>query len=308
MRAFLFSRQALGACAVAALLAGCNAHGTSASIPLGFEASRPPAGRPSANCPSKPKGSGILTDGDFSQAPDPGSWQEIPVGTKFAPDWVVSERTIDFYGSDVSWHEPHGLCSVDLDGSGRSGVGAITHAPVKTMVDATYTIDFIMSGNANCARGQGNPRVKRLLVEAVSRNGNVGKVFSWNTAQDHDAQHGDFARVRWHFTALGDKTSFVFQSLDRPDYSNCGPVVAGMSVNVFLRRLRGADLRRPNRFGHTVENHNPLPATSSRERFRGRADTAVDVLPVVHRPDVAGWIDVDVRLHLQTSADVAAGG
>jgi hypothetical protein len=167
---------------------------------------------------------------DLSQAPDPGSWQGIPVGTKFAPDWVVSERTIDFYGSGVSWNEPHGLCSVDLDGSGRSGVGAIAHAPVRTIADATYTIDFIMSGNANCGRGQGNPDVKRLLVEAVSKSGIVGKVFSWNTAHSHDAQHADFSRVRWHFTALSNKTSFVFQSLDRPDYSNCGPVVAGMSV------------------------------------------------------------------------------
>jgi hypothetical protein len=181
-------------------------------------------------CPALPEGTGILTDGDFSQASDPGSRQGIPLGTKFAPDWVVSERTIDFYGSDVSWDEPYGLCSVDLDGSGRAGVGAIRHGSVKTTVNATYTISFIMSGNANCARGQGNPRVKRLLVEAVSRSRTIGQVFSWNSAHNHDAQHGDFAMVRWHFTALSDKTSFVFQSLDRPDHSNCGAVVAGMAV------------------------------------------------------------------------------
>jgi hypothetical protein len=221
----------------AALFAGCGGsqlpntlRQPSAGIPSSFEARRFSATQASTNCPSKPNGNGILTDGDFSQAPDPGSWQGIPVGTKFAPDCVVSERTIDFYGSGVSWEEPYGLCSVDLDGSGRAGVGAITHASVKTTVNATYTIGFIMSGNANCKRRQGNPRVKRLLVEALSRNGTIGKVFSWNTAHQHDAQHGDFAKVLWHFTALSDKTSFVFQSLDRPDYSNCGPIVAGMAV------------------------------------------------------------------------------
>jgi hypothetical protein len=142
----------------------------------------------------------------------------------------VSERTIDFYGSDVSWDEPHALCSVDLDGSGPHGVGAIKHAPVHTTVDANYTISFILSGNANCGPGQGNPRVKRLLVEAVSKSGLIGQVFHWNTAHDHDAQHGDFSMMRWRFKALSNKTSFLFQSLDRPDKSNCGPVVAGMSV------------------------------------------------------------------------------
>jgi hypothetical protein len=142
----------------------------------------------------------------------------------------VSERTIDFYGSGVSWDEPYGLCSVDLDGSGRAGVGAIRHGSVKTTVDATYTISFTLSGNTNCAHGQGNPRVKRLLVEAVSRSRTIAKAFSWNTAHNHDAQHGDFANVHFHFAAFSDKTSFVFQSLDRPAHSNCGPVVAGMAV------------------------------------------------------------------------------
>lgn len=207
---------------------GCS--GAGAGRPFGFEARRPAAAPSPANCPANPRGSGILTDGDFSQAPDPGSEQGLPVGTKFAPDWVVSERTIDFYGSNVSWDEPHALCSVDLDGSGPEGVGAITHARLQMTVDATYTIGFILSGNVNCAHGQGNPRVKRLLVEAVSKSGMIGHVFDWNTAHDHDAQHGDFSMRRWRFTALSTETSFVFESLDKPDKSNCGPVVAGMSV------------------------------------------------------------------------------
>jgi hypothetical protein len=209
-------------------LTGCS--GASTGTPLGFEARRPASAPSQSNCPTNPRGNGILTDGDFSQAPDPGSEQGITVGTKFAPDWVVSERTIDFYGSDVSWHEPHAICSVDLDGSGPEGVGAITHARVHTTVDATYTIGFIMSGNVNCAHGQGNPRIKRLLVEAVGRSGMIGRVFNWNTAHDHDAQHGDFSVKRWRFTAFSAETSFVFQSLDKPYKSNCGPVVAGMSV------------------------------------------------------------------------------
>lgn len=232
MRVSGLSCYALTTCVAAAIASftGCSGAGT--STPFGFQAARRATWtRPATtNCPPNPGGNGILTDGDFSQAPDPGSWQGIPVGTKFAPDWVVSERTIDFYGSDVSWNEPHALCSVDLDGSGKQGVGAIKHAPVLTTVDAAYTIRFILSGNVNCGPSQGNPRVKRLLVEAVSKSGMIGKVFSWNTAHGHDAQHGDFVTKRWRFAAIGKKTSFVFQSLDRPNKSNCGPVVAGMSV------------------------------------------------------------------------------
>lgn len=226
-----FGRYALGLCAAAAVLAGCGgspAFLNSGMNPVSHVRTQSGSYR---YCPALPGGTGILTDGDFSQASDPGSRQGIPVGTKFAPDWVVSERTIDFYGSDVSWDEPYGLCSVDLDGSGRTGVGAIRHGSVKTTVDATYTIGFVLSGNTHCAHGQGNPRVKRLLVEAVSGSRTIAKVFSWNTAHNHDAQHGDFAKVRFQFTAFSDKTSFVFQSLDRPAHSNCGPVVAGMAVN-----------------------------------------------------------------------------
>lgn len=186
--------------------------------------------RSTAQCPANPAGTGLLTDGDFSQAPDPGSDQGITVGTKFAPDWVVSERTIDFYGSDVSWDEPNGLCSIDLDGSGTQGVGAITHAAVATTLGATYTVGFILSGNVNCAKSQGDPPVKKLLVEAVGKDGTAAQVFYWHTAHHHDAQHGNFGDRRFIFTALNERTSFIFQSLDRPLKSNCGPVIAGMSV------------------------------------------------------------------------------
>ncbi|MGA9418435.1 MAG: DUF642 domain-containing protein [Candidatus Cybelea sp.] len=230
---FRSGRHALGFCAAVAILAGCGGSQAQMAAPsvVSPAASHVRTASGSGNCPALPGGTGILTDGDFSQAPDPGSEQGLPAGTKFASDWVVSERTIDFYGSDVSWDEPHGLCSVDLDGSGTEGVGAIRHGRVRTTVDATYTVGFILSGNVNCAQGQGNPRIKRLLVEAVGVGRMIGQVFDWRTAHGHDAQHGDFKMERWRFTAFSTETSFVFQSLDRPDKSNCGPVVAGISVS-----------------------------------------------------------------------------
>lgn len=238
MKVSASSTYALAACAAGAVLifTGCASPG--GGISAGFPGPHTAVASSSTNCPARAGGSGILTDGDFSRAPDPGSSQGLTVGTKFAPDWVVSERTIDFYGSDVSWDEPHALCSVDLDGSGHQGVGAITHAAVRTTVGIAYTVRFIFSGNANCAGGQGNPRIKRLLVEAVGKSGFIGHVFFWDTAHHRDAQHGDFATKRWRFAALDNKTSFVFQSLDRPDKSNCGPIVAGMSVREGAEALR----------------------------------------------------------------------
>jgi hypothetical protein len=46
----------------------------------------------------------------------------------------------------------------------------------------------------------------------------------------------------------------------------------------------------------------------SRERFVGNAQAAINLLPIVHDPNVARWADGKIGLHLQTSANVAAAG
>ena len=57
---------------------------------------------------------------------------------------------------------------------------------------------------------------------------------------------------------------------------------------------------------HAVEDHDALAAAAGRKRFARRADAAVDILPVVHHPDIASRIDIQVGLHLQASSDIAA--
>ena len=182
------------------------------------------------NCLSSPAGTGILRDGDFSLAPDPGSWQGIPVGTRFAPGWVVTQRTIDFYGHYGAWPVPGGLCSIDLDGSGANGVGAIAHAPVATTPGARYTLGFLFSGNRHCAAFQHGPLVKTMTVKAVGPQGTLRHTFRWSTLHNHDAEHGDFATEAWIFQATSDATRIVFQSDDQPLTSNCGPVVAAVAL------------------------------------------------------------------------------
>jgi hypothetical protein len=74
-----------------------------------------------------------------------------------------------------------------------------------------------------------------------------------------------------------------------------------------LKSPRRPDLRRAHRLRHAVENHHALAAAAGRKRLGRISVAAVDVLPVVHRLDVAGRVDVDIRLHLQSTAHVAAG-
>jgi hypothetical protein len=51
------------------------------------------------------------------------------------------------------------------------------------------------------------------------------------------------------------------------------------------------DLRCVYRLRHAVEDRDALAAASGREYLVGVAEAAVDILPVVHQPDVARRID-----------------
>ena len=73
-------------------------------------------------------------------------------------------------------------------------------------------------------------------------------------------------------------------------------------VHLLIRGTCWPDLRRADRFGHTVEDHDALTAAARRERFISAREATVDVLPVVDRPDVSCRIDGNIGLHLQTAA------
>lgn len=220
---------------VASLLVGCSGSAATQSILAPTQALAENQARTLAPqqlfCPPAPGGSGILPDGDFSKAPDPSVTQGLGVGTKFAPDWIVRERTIDFYGPGDAWKVPHNECVVDLDGSGSKGAGAIAHSPVELQIGRTYTLGFLFSGNKHCAHYQHGPPIKTMLVEAAGLRATLGQIFYWNTANGHDAEHGVFEPRTWTFKAANRRTEFYFKSLDRPITTNCGPVVAGVSLN-----------------------------------------------------------------------------
>lgn len=208
---------ALGA--AVAFLVGCS--GTtvtqSALIPQGALVQRSRPFTPLADCPAAQGSSGILTDGDFSQAADPGN-QNLVVskGQVFAPSWQVTQHTLDFLGS--TYWNMDGLCSVDLDG--YLAVGGIGHSGFATTTGAAYTVAFLLSGNPDCS-----PTVKTMKVVAAGQF----TTFTWDVSNGNDVRHGKFATETWGFTAAGPITVLKFASLD-PRRSGCGAVVAAISV------------------------------------------------------------------------------
>jgi Protein of unknown function (DUF642) len=161
-----------------------------------------------------------VTDGDFSGAPDPGGG--LPTfghGSVFAPDWVVTKRTIDLYGS-TAWPNLDGLCSVDLDGT--PGRGGIKHAAFTTTPGTAYNVTFVFSGNGACG-----PTVKTMKIKAT---GGQTTQLTWDISNGNDAQHDIFTQPTWQFSAKNSATTLSFTSLDT-GHGNCGPVVTAISVN-----------------------------------------------------------------------------
>jgi hypothetical protein len=171
----------------------------------------------SAHCPAYRKGSGILTDGDFHLAADPGaSYLTFNQGQRLARSWKVTTLNINLAGSTF-WEFDH-LCSVDLDG--QSAVGAIEHIKFPTKKGMRYTLSFLMSGNPDCP-----PTTKNMKVSVPG----ASTRYHWNTSNGHDVRHGVVALKRVKFTAVSSRSTVTFTSLD-PTGSGCGPVIGAIGV------------------------------------------------------------------------------
>jgi hypothetical protein len=125
---FRLGRRAFGTCAAIAMLAGCSgSQEQPGTIPQGT-ASRVRTASTSGDCPALPGGTGILPDGDFSQAANPeDSGPVYAKGYVFAPNWVVSKGNINFDGTGVWGGGLNGYCSVELDGYKPGGARGIVH-------------------------------------------------------------------------------------------------------------------------------------------------------------------------------------
>jgi hypothetical protein len=209
----LRASNVISVCAAAALLGGCGGMPASSSTSAAF--GQPRVATSSAYCPALQGGTGLLRDGDFSQAQEPrGNGDSLYLkGTVFAPGWEVSKGNIDFL-SPSFWHLL-GLCSVDLDGNSTGGITASAFVAKPGM----YWLSSYLSANGACP-----PTVKTMKVEVDKQF--FG--FTWNTAGGRDIQVGDWIQEAWHFYAR--RLSTVHFISQDPRGSGCGIVLAGIAV------------------------------------------------------------------------------
>jgi hypothetical protein len=201
---------------------GCGAHneptGAMAQAPM-KQSRTDKASESYGYCPAWPGGTGILADGDFSQALDDGVGA-IPKGTVFAPDWKSDgPETIDFEASNFPyWKAPNDVCTVDMDGT--PGPGSIRHGDFRTKKRASYTVTFQMSANGSCG-----PTIKKMFVAADGQS----QAYTWDTSGGNDAQDGDWAQETFQFKAIRPISNLLFRSED-PKGGNCGAIVAAIVV------------------------------------------------------------------------------
>src|SRR5262249_58798110 len=74
---------------------------------------------------------------------------------------------------------------------------------------------------------------------------------------------------------------------------------------IFLMGRSRSDLGRSHGLCHSEEHDDSLAAAAGRERLLGRTDAALDILPIVHSPDIPRRANRDVGLHLQATTYVA---
>lgn len=176
-----------------------------------------PAARAKSKCASSPNGTGLLFDGDFHLRTDPGkNYDEYPKTARMAPGWRVRKGTVDLVGS-TRWPMPYHLCIVDLDGNTPGGIKS---RELATTPSSNYTVAFQMSGNGDCGS-----KIETMELQVAGQE----QQFTWNTANNNDAQHGVYQFEQWSFAATASTTKLVFLSLDTPP-SGCGPIVAGIAV------------------------------------------------------------------------------
>ena len=150
----------------------------------------------------------LLHDGDFSAAPNPGSYTTYSKGSTAITGWVVTKATVDLIGT--YWSAPGGLRSVDLDGT--PGFGAIAQT-IATTPGKTYSVSFLLSGNDECP-----PTVKHMRASAAG-------VHADYTVNGAGVRKNAWVHKTWTFKASASKTTLQFESKDTSG-GECGPVVA----------------------------------------------------------------------------------
>jgi choice-of-anchor C domain-containing protein len=160
-------------------------------------------------------GPNVVSDGQFLQAPDPGSYTTYGIGSTLG-GWMVTAGTVDLAGT---WYQspPSGGRSVDLDGNDP---GTISQT-LSTTLGHTYQVRFLMSAAGIGAIGS---TTKALEVSAAGTSAGI----SVTTASTHSTTNMDWQERFFTFTATSNSTTLQFRSLSAS--GNVGAVLADVIV------------------------------------------------------------------------------
>lgn len=153
-------------------------------------------------------------NGSFETGTDPGSFTTVNAGQTNVDSWTVDTGSIDYIGS--YWDAADGTRSIDLSGNEPGSISQ----NFATVIGATYTVSFALSGNPDGGENEKN-------VE-VSANNTGAQTYSFDKSVITDKS----VDMMWQshqytFVAASENTTLKFLSLETDAY---GPVVDNISI------------------------------------------------------------------------------
>jgi choice-of-anchor C domain-containing protein len=157
----------------------------------------------------------VGTNGSFEVGTDPGLFTTLVPGDTNITDWAIGSGSVDYIGT--YWVASNGARSIDMNGT---AAGSISQT-FPTVVGATYTVTFDLSGNPD-----GSPTIKEVSVSAT---GATPGVFQYDTSIELNST----ADMKWKsktysFTATAANTTLTFASTIPGAF---GPALDNISIS-----------------------------------------------------------------------------
>lgn len=157
-----------------------------------------------------------VTNGSFEAGTDPGVFTQLnAVNNANIDGWTVQTGSVDYIGS--YWNASNGSRSIDLSGASAGSISQV----VPTVIGATYTVTFDLSGNP-----VGGPSLKEVIVSAT---GGTPQNFTYDTT----IKGNTLSDMKWEaksytFVATSVSTTLTFASTIASAF---GPALDNVSLH-----------------------------------------------------------------------------
>jgi hypothetical protein len=167
-----------------------------------------------------------LTNGNFAGSPTAPFETVWASGTSAnptaIPGWTVTQGSVDWINGywPAPTGSPAGSLSIDMNGTpggGDSVTAGILTQTLATDANATYVVQFGLSGNTQC--GSSTQDV------SVSSSGSAPVNYVTNLSADQ----GQWASSAYSFVATSNSTTLTFAA-DPTDFTNCGAVIGNVTL------------------------------------------------------------------------------